>query len=49
MSDIHVKNYMPRNFIENPIHLLIFLENLLREANCYTAILVYSATLKAKR
>lgn len=48
MSDIHVKNYMPRNFIENPIDLFIFLEKILREANCYTAILVYSAILKAK-
>ena len=33
MSDIHVKNYIPRNSIQNAIHLLIILEKLFREEN----------------
>ena len=33
MSDTHVKNYMPRNFIQKAIHLMIFLEKLVREEN----------------
>ena len=33
MSDIHVKNYIPRHFIQKAIHLLIFLEKLVWEEN----------------
>ena len=33
ISNIHAKNYIPRNFIQKTIYLLIFLEKLLLEVN----------------
>ena len=33
MSDTHAKNDIPRNFIQKAVHLMVFLEKLVREEN----------------